>query len=139
MGGEFRVNPVTTDDQAFPAVAMDSDGDFVVVWHSRAGQDGSFLGVMARRYDSLGFPNDYELVVNSYTAGAQVFPDVSAEPDGDLVVTWISDDDGGPNAGTLLRRFNSSGVPQGRDRLVDQTNETFPYPRVAAGADFLVV
>jgi hypothetical protein len=31
-GGEFKVNTYTRYNQYFPVVAMDSDGDFVVVW-----------------------------------------------------------------------------------------------------------
>ncbi len=44
----FQVNS-TTNNQAAPAVAMDSTGDFVVAWQSQ-GQDGSNYGVYAKRY-----------------------------------------------------------------------------------------
>jgi hypothetical protein len=37
QGGEFRVNSTTTGDQIRPAVASNASGNFVVVWHSRAG------------------------------------------------------------------------------------------------------
>jgi len=40
VGPEFRVNTYTIDDQRKPAVAPDSSGNFVVVWHSYA-QDGA--------------------------------------------------------------------------------------------------
>jgi hypothetical protein len=48
-GGEFRVNSFTTNDQRLPAVAMDSDGDFVAVWSSYE-QDGSQGGIFAQRF-----------------------------------------------------------------------------------------
>jgi hypothetical protein len=35
QGGEFQVNSYTTFEQERAGVAMDADGDFVVVWHSR--------------------------------------------------------------------------------------------------------
>ncbi|HUQ72267.1 MAG TPA: hypothetical protein VM165_22265, partial [Planctomycetaceae bacterium] len=45
---EFRVNTYTTGVQSGAAVAVDGDGDFVVVWTSN-GQDGSSVGVYAQR------------------------------------------------------------------------------------------
>ncbi len=134
LGPEFQVNTVTGDDQQYPGVAMDANGDFIVAWQSRAGQDGSFLGVMARRFDSLGVPNGSELVVNSRTAGGQALPDVSAEPDGDFVVTWAGND-GGPDVGNFIRRFDSSGVAQGVDLLVAGVTDDNSQPRVATDAD----
>ena len=43
VGTEFQVNTYTTNTQFLPEVALDSDGDFVVVWHSggSAGSDTS--------------------------------------------------------------------------------------------------
>src|SRR5688500_9367916 len=34
IGDQFQVNTYTTNGQGWPAVAMDGDGDFVVVWLS---------------------------------------------------------------------------------------------------------
>ena len=34
QGGEFQINSYTTSDQAFPSVASDTNGNFVVVWES---------------------------------------------------------------------------------------------------------
>jgi hypothetical protein len=48
-GGEFRVNTTTALDQDFSSVAMNSIGDFVVVWTS-TNQDGSQLGVYGQRF-----------------------------------------------------------------------------------------
>ena len=43
---EFQVNTYTDDDQQYPAIAMDSNGNFVVVWRSE-GQDGDLAGFTA--------------------------------------------------------------------------------------------
>ncbi|MGE4004031.1 MAG: hypothetical protein AB7I48_27925, partial [Planctomycetaceae bacterium] len=48
-GHEFRVNTYTASDQLYSSVALDDDGDFVVVWSSQ-GQDGSGYGVYGQRY-----------------------------------------------------------------------------------------
>ncbi|MEM7347020.1 MAG: hypothetical protein AAF485_22500, partial [Chloroflexota bacterium] len=58
QGSEFQVNTYTTSNQggAFygePAIALDSDGDFVVTWGSGTfaqTQDGSRQGIYAQRY-----------------------------------------------------------------------------------------
>src|SRR6187401_2650265 len=39
LGAEFQANLQIIDDQWAPSVAMDSDGDFVVVWHDGSGRD----------------------------------------------------------------------------------------------------
>ncbi|MEK7217157.1 MAG: flagellar hook associated protein, partial [Chloroflexota bacterium] len=55
QGNEFSVNTYTTGDQTEPAVAMDADGDFVVVWRS-AGQEGEGDpgGIYGQRYNASG-------------------------------------------------------------------------------------
>ena len=45
--GEFRVNLSTAQDQISPAVGMDADGNFVVVWES---PDADQLGIYAQRF-----------------------------------------------------------------------------------------
>jgi hypothetical protein len=51
LGGEFRVNTSSSNDQITPAKAAAADGAFVVVWNSD-GQDGSGWGVFAQRFAS---------------------------------------------------------------------------------------
>ncbi|HET8644884.1 MAG TPA: hypothetical protein VFO85_05315, partial [Vicinamibacteria bacterium] len=41
LGGEFRVNTYTTNDQYWPSVAVDASGNFVVAWTEYAVRDGS--------------------------------------------------------------------------------------------------
>ncbi len=51
MGDEFPVNTETDDHQDDPDVAIDSAGNFIVVWESSR-QDGSKDGVYAQRFQS---------------------------------------------------------------------------------------
>jgi hypothetical protein len=55
VDGEFQVNSYTFPDQYARSVSMASDGSFVVAWTSY-GQDGSWGGVFAQRYDAQGNP-----------------------------------------------------------------------------------
>jgi Secretion system C-terminal sorting domain len=89
QGSEFRVNTYTTYDQRYSSVAMDSDGDFVVVWESY-GQDGSNRGIYGQRYNASGVAQGSEFQVNTYTTSSQVNTSVAMDRDGDFVVTWRS-------------------------------------------------
>ena len=70
-GSEFQVNSDVPKSQTEPAIAVDHDGDFVIVWTSY-GQDGSESGVFARLFGPSGEPQATEFQVNSYTTGAQI-------------------------------------------------------------------
>ena len=70
LGGEFRVNTTTAQDQINPSVAVDGAGDFVIAWQSQ-GQDGGGWGVYAQRYDATGAALGGEFRVNTTTAQDQ--------------------------------------------------------------------
>ena len=59
VGGELRVNTYATGSQAFPAVAADGLGNFVVSWQSD-GQDGSLYGVFGQRMTPPVFQHGFE-------------------------------------------------------------------------------
>jgi hypothetical protein len=111
LGAEIQVNQFTTGAQTSPAVAMDADGDFVVVWQS-ALQDGSENGVFARRFASSGAAVGGELQVNTYTPSYQRAAVVAMDATGDFVVAWTSERDGS-GFGVFARRFASTGAPAG--------------------------
>jgi hypothetical protein len=112
QGGEFRVNTYTTNQQASPSVAMNSDGDFVVAWESY-GQDGSFTGIYAQRYNAAGVQQGIEFRVNTYTTNQQASPSVAMDSDGDFVVVWQSSGPDVEGHGIFAQRYNSAGLPQG--------------------------
>ena len=128
QGNEFSVNTYTTGDQTEPAVAMDADGDFVVVWRS-AGQEGEGDpgGIYGQRYNASGTALGSEFHVNSYTADYQIRPSVARDFDGDFVVVWQSSPpDGFPElgqdgdySGIYGQRYNASGTAQGSEFLVN--------------------
>jgi len=120
VGSAFRVNSVTTDDQSGAAVSHDLLGNFVVVWTS-FGQDGSFGGIYGQRYNSAGTPLGGEFLVNSYTAGAQSYPGVDHEGDGNFVVVWMSLDQEGESWGVYGQRYDALGSPLGSEFRVNTT------------------
>ncbi len=120
LTGEFRVNNVATNAQITPQVAMDANGDFVVVWAS-LGQDGSGYGIYARRYNSAGTAQGVDALVNQTTRDWQTQPAVAMDDAGNYVVTWttygqdnsdrLGPDDSTPlDKGIYARIFNADGT-----------------------------
>ncbi len=120
IGGEFDVNDYTTGEQAEPRVAIDADGDFVVVWTSQS-QDGSGLGVYAQRFDRGGVARGPEMLVNTTTFANQQMADVAMSPDGGFVVTWVSMNQDGDSGGIYAQVYGADGTAIGGEFQVNTT------------------
>ncbi len=146
QGGDILVNTYTPGGQILPQIAMSSAGDFVVVWASVSGQDGSGQGVFGQRFDAAGTPQGSEFQVNQYTTGRQETPSLAMDASGNFVVVWKSDQDvslapipdsprggGGPQFGDIMaRRYDNSGTPVGGEFQVNTTGAGSQYaPDVA--------
>lgn len=141
VGGEFRVNTATAGDQSTPGVAMDADGDVVVTWTS-AGQDGSGLGVYARRYNSLGATVGGEFRVNTHTLGNQFDSRVAMDANGNFVITWTSSGQDGSGYGIYAQRYDASGSAVGGEFRVNTrtiSDQSDPSLAVDADGDFVIV
>jgi hypothetical protein len=103
LGSEFQINDFTAMNQAFPKVARDGDGDFLVVWESLA-QDGGGNGTFARRFDRSGNALAVEFQVNAYTTGTQRGGTVAIRS-GDFVIAWASYGQDGSHYGVFAQRF----------------------------------
>jgi hypothetical protein len=112
VGGEFQINTYTTNGQSFPSVAVDADGDALVVWHS-VGQDGSGDGIYGQRFNSAGAKVGGEFQINTYTTGNQRSASVAMDADGDAFVVWNSYNQDGSAEGVYGQRFNSAGAKVG--------------------------
>ena len=88
-GPVFQVNTYSQMLVASPRVAMDSFGNFVVVWYSLS-QDGGGAGVYGQQFRVSGMPEGFEFQVNTTTVEDQSFPDVACNAEGQFVVTWQS-------------------------------------------------
>src|SRR5438105_1807461 len=132
LGPEFRVNTYTTDSQGFPAVASESSGNFVVVWHSYS-QDGSSVGIFGQRYASTGTPLGPEFRVNTYTTDGQGYPAVASDSSGNFVVVWWCITQDGSTFGVFGQRYASTGAPLGPEfRVNTYTTGRQASPAVAS-------
>lgn len=117
---ETRVNTTTVHDQYEPVVAIDSAGNYVIVWTSDQ-QDGGGAGIIAQRYNAAGVPQGGEFRVNTFTAGAQNKAGVVMDANGNFVVVWVSDGQDGDKHGVYAQRYNAAGVAQGGEFRVNTT------------------
>lgn len=127
QGAEFKINGTTTGNQTNPAVAMNNEGDFVVVWESS--------GIYAQLYDQDGKVVVSETMVNTTTTGGATRPAVSMDADGNFVVVWSSAQDGS-DQGIIGRLFNSSCSPVTSEFAINSITTNRQYdPAVAMDAD----
>ena len=141
QGAEFLVNTYTTSTQREPDVALDADGNFVVVWQS-SGQDGDNYGVYGQRYASDGTPLGTEFQISTYTTSYQSNPYVAMTPGGDFVVAWSSYGQDGDRTGTYGQRFDSGGTPQGAEFQVNTVTSDYQSVQDVAmdnAGNFIVV
>lgn len=123
-GSQLSVSEPSDWDQERPQLAVDANGDFVVVWHADGptGDDTSLASIQGRRFDSLGVPLGTQFVANTYTTGNQIAPDISMQSAGDFVVVWNSDQAGNGDSSERSiqgQRFASDGTPQGNQFLIN--------------------
>ena len=143
QGSEFPVNTTTLSNQTAPAVAMDENGNFVVVWQS-SGQDSSGEGIYAQRYNAAGVPQGSEFLVYTQFTNDQTNPAVAMDRDGDFIVVWQSfgQDDIVDSEGVFLHRYNAAGVSQGSDFQVNVTtsnDQMAPAITMDEDGNFVVV
>jgi hypothetical protein len=130
LGTDFRVNTYTTGNQYHPSVAVDSSGNFVVVWQS-AGQDFGGRGIFGQRHANTGTLQGGEFRVSHSTAD-QIYPTVAADPSGNFVIAWTSDKQD-PNRSVFAQRYASSGDSLGSTFRVNTYTLSFHRgPSVAA-------
>jgi hypothetical protein len=118
QGGAFQAHTYTLGSQIAGSVAVEGDGDFVIVWESDRYGD---RGVFSRRFASTGVAQGGEIQVNSYTVREQRDAAVAMLSSGGFVVVWESlTQDGSADAEAVrARRFDSAGTAIGGEIAVN--------------------
>jgi hypothetical protein len=128
---EFQVTTFTLGYQYGAAVAMDAEGDFVIVWQS-FGQDGFSNGLFAQRFASTGAALGSEFQVNAHTVNDERDATVSMTPNGQFVVAWTSFPGDTSSDAVFAQRFASSGARIG---VEFQVNSFTSQTQAAAAVD----
>ncbi|KAA5539094.1 DUF4347 domain-containing protein [Roseiconus nitratireducens] len=117
--GRLVANSELEGVQQFSDVAMDADGNFIIVWESFDQDASSSWGIYGQRFDASGNTLGGEFLVNSNTAGHQWIPEVAMADDGSFVVTWEDSAADGDGTGVFARRFDSQGNALGSEFQVN--------------------
>ncbi len=101
----FTVSVQPNDNATNPNVAMDNDGNFVVVWHVGA-------SVFTRRFNATGSAQGTVIELDpSIDNGVEPHPSIATNYNGDFIVVWAGDD--ADKKGIYGQRFNAAGSPIG--------------------------
>ena len=113
-------------DQTHSDVAMDSLGNYVVVYRSfgDTGDSANHANIYARLFDKDGIPLGTEFKVNDQTYHDQKSPSVSMQNNGEFVIAWEGKDVNN-NANTIwLKRYDNTGNVILNETIVAQDNES---------------
>lgn len=135
-GGErtlLEPNPARLP-QRYPEIAMDDAGNHAVTWSmTRVEPNGARNDEVGfQRFSSLGVPQfPVPMVVNQHTTGAQWYPNVAMDADGDAVVVWVDYDAGA----VVFQRFDAAANPVGGNVTIAASTNAAGQPDVAMTAD----
>ena len=129
---EFQVNTRSADNQTYADIAMDANGNFVVVWTSHF-KDANSNDIFGRLFDSGANPLGNEFRINTTRPGNQKEPSVVADEAGNFVVAWQSAGPNEPNEEDIFARwFDSNGQAPANEFQVNQDpNGRQLHPKVA--------
>jgi len=132
VGDEFIVNVLNEGNQTAPALAMDRQGRFAVVWQGPGIEEDIFL----RMYDPQDMPSADDLLVNLDAEGRQLQPRVAAGGEDLFVIAWESVEtvEDGNRTFVYAHLFDPNGTGLGDDILVDPNLYDCRYPDVAMDA-----
>jgi len=118
IGYEYRVNNYTVGSQYLPTITALKPNGYVIIWQS-SGQDESDNGIFGQIFNNEAEKIGQEFAVNNYTLNSQHAPAVTALSNGGFVVVWASFEQDESNDGVVAQWFNSAGVKEGREFIVN--------------------
>ncbi len=138
LGSEFQINTTTNNNQRRPAVAMDAEGNFTVVWD---GPEENEEKVYGQRFDSNCVPVGAEFMINTTTAGRQMESRIAMNEAGMSVIVWENMPDANvPDHRSIYgRRYTADGQPAGAEFEISQTLSCrYPDVGIDESGEFVV-
>jgi hypothetical protein len=138
---EFRVNSYTIGPQYYPAIGMQSNGNFVIAWYGQGQDGGGSDEVYAQCFNSNGALLGAPFQVNTYTAGTQSRPAIGVQSNGNFVIVWQDSGQDGISDDIYARHFNATGSPLTSDILVNTyttSTQVNPAIGVQPNGDFII-
>jgi len=129
LGDEFLVNTTRPGAQVNPRVAVNSRGEFIVVWENSSADPNGGTDVVGQRFRATGERLGNEFRLNVYATGDQGQPDVSLADTGRFVAVWESLGQDGSGSGI----FGTTGPqPLSADLNADGTIDFLDYQGLAS-------
>jgi hypothetical protein len=115
------VNTTTEGGQHRADVAIDGDGDFVVVWEDvEAGNDRR--GIRGQRYNAAGVAQGGEFDISTDPDIDHTYPKITMDGSGNFIVGW-SAGDVGADQDVVFRRYAANGTAQGGVQQVNVSSK----------------
>jgi len=132
LGEEFQVNTTSSGNQKEPSVAMDTFGNFVVVWQGPGTAEEDKEDIFARRFGSNGWPLGSEFRVNTSINDKQLCPRVTTNNGDSFVIIWesVNVPEEGKKA-ICSQLYNSNGLKIGTEFVVSDGPSDGRYPDAA--------
>ena len=136
--GFFYVNTNYAGNQKEPDVAMDANGNFVVVWADDSDGNTTYE-ILMRRFDKTGKALSDVTKVNTVADGQQVKPKIAMADDGKFVVVWQDSSAGYDQV--FMRGFNANGSERFAQKVAaGGSTGTYRNPDIAMSStgDFVI-
>ncbi len=117
VGLQRRVNVAINHEQAYPSVAIQDDGSFVVSWSSRH-QDGSGWGIYYRLFHADGSPKSGELRASVSSISSQFRSRIGMDASGNFAIAWAGYSQQS-SWDIFHRRFDVQGQPRSEELQVN--------------------
>ncbi|MDT8303674.1 MAG: hypothetical protein RQ760_19490 [Sedimentisphaerales bacterium] len=132
IGEEFQINTTSSGNQKEPSVAMDMEGNFIVVWQGPGTAEADKENIFARRFDSNGWPLGSEFRVNTSTNDKQLCPRAAMNSTGSFVIVWesVNVPEEGKKA-ICYQLYNNSGLKIESESVANDGPSDGRYPDVA--------
>ncbi len=139
IGINNKANDTVLTLHEAPSVAMQGNGNFVIVWKDF--RNGNFSDIYLQRYDSNGNPLGSNVIVDDDAVNAsQYISAIAIDGFGNFVVVWDDERNGNPNI--YLQRYDSNGNAIGSNVKVNDdignTKHSFPSVAMADNGDFVI-
>jgi hypothetical protein len=113
LGSSVKVNDNTgTSKQSLPVIAMDRNGNVVVVWNDS--RNGNY-DIYSQRYNSSGVAQGANQKINDINSDHR-FPKIAIAQNGNYVITWTALVNNLPDI--YAQRFSSNGTKIGGNTLI---------------------
>jgi hypothetical protein len=100
-----------------------------------------FESLETRATPSAPYPIGSEFQVNTFAPGLQAHPTTARSPNGDFVITWLSDGQDESGYGVYAQRFDAAGTPLGAEFGVNAYttgDQRDPSIAMDASGDFVI-